>query len=113
QCPGQHPPPVHHWHNPDCCRNHHRLRVTMGQQPAIDHPAPLLDPTPAERAEMVAVAAYYLAERRGFAPGGAEADWLRAEAQIERMLAAARGAGIDAGTFRELGMRNALRLWAK
>jgi hypothetical protein len=86
----------------------------MGQQPAtsLEHPALSLHPTPAERAEMIAVAAYYLAERRGFAPGGAEADWLRAEAQIECMLAAARAAGVDADDFRALGMRNALRLWA-
>lgn len=86
----------------------------MGQQPAIspEQPAPSLDPTPAERAEMIAVAAYYLAERRCFAPGGAEADWLRAEAQIERMLTAARAAGVDTDALRALGMRNALRLWA-
>ncbi|WP_295540023.1 DUF2934 domain-containing protein [uncultured Thiohalocapsa sp.] len=85
----------------------------MGQQPATDTDAlPPLDPTPAERTEMIAVAAYYLAERRGFAPGGAEADWLHAEAQIERMLAGAHAAGVGAHALRALGLRNALRLWA-
>lgn len=85
----------------------------MGQQPATDTEAPPpLHPTPAERTEMIAVAAYYLAERRGFAPGGAETDWLRAEAQIECMLAGARAAGVGADAFRALGLRNALRLWA-
>lgn len=33
--------------------------------------------------ERVAVAAYFLAERRGFAPGGDLDDWLRAEVEIE------------------------------
>lgn len=39
--------------------------------------------TPAMHREMVAVAAYYRAERRGFAPGDPTADWLEAEAEIE------------------------------
>ncbi|WP_295882340.1 DUF2934 domain-containing protein [uncultured Thiohalocapsa sp.] len=86
----------------------------MGQHPAAraDNGAPPLDPTPAERAEMIAVAAYYLAERRRFAPGGAEADWLRAEAQIDRMLTQARAAGVGRAAFDRLGLRNALQLWA-
>lgn len=36
---------------------------------------------------MIAEAAYYCAERRGFAPGGELADWLAAEAQIRARLA--------------------------
>lgn len=36
---------------------------------------------------MIAVAAYYLAERRGFAPGGAEDDWRLAEQAIDAMIA--------------------------
>jgi hypothetical protein len=35
---------------------------------------------------MVAEAAYFHAERRGFAPGNEVEDWLRAEAEIERLL---------------------------
>jgi hypothetical protein len=37
---------------------------------------------------MIAEAAYYLAERRGFTPGGELQDWLDAEAQIETSLRA-------------------------
>ena len=32
----------------------------------------------------ISVAAYYRAERRGFAPGGEEHDWLEAEKDIDR-----------------------------
>jgi hypothetical protein len=35
---------------------------------------------------MVAEAAYYRAEKRGFAPGGDLQDWLEAEAQMETVL---------------------------
>ena len=35
---------------------------------------------------MIAVAAYYRAESRGFAPGRELEDWLAAEAEIERLL---------------------------
>ncbi|MFN3565146.1 MAG: DUF2934 domain-containing protein [Burkholderiaceae bacterium] len=39
-----------------------------------------------ERRAMIARAAYYRAERRGFAPGGELQDWLEAEAEIDRAL---------------------------
>ncbi|MBK6396063.1 MAG: DUF2934 domain-containing protein [Betaproteobacteria bacterium] len=39
-----------------------------------------------ERRQMVAEAAYYRAERRGFAPGSEVEDWLEAEAQIRVRL---------------------------
>ncbi len=38
------------------------------------------------REQMVAVAAYYNAERRGFAPENDLADWLQAEAEVESLL---------------------------
>ena len=38
------------------------------------------------RRRMIAEAAYYAAEKRGFAPGGDVDDWLCAEAEIERRL---------------------------
>ncbi|WP_082805910.1 DUF2934 domain-containing protein [Marichromatium gracile] len=44
----------------------------------------------ARRRQMIAEAAYYLAERRGFEPGGAERDWLAAERTIDALLAGAR-----------------------
>ena len=39
--------------------------------------------TQKERAQLIAEAAYYRAERRNFAPGCELADWLDAEAEIE------------------------------
>lgn len=41
--------------------------------------------TEAWRHERIATAAYYLAEKRGFAPGHDEEDWRVAEAQIDAM----------------------------
>ncbi len=68
-------------------------------------------PSPSEREQMVAVAAYFLAEQRGFAPGGEAADWRAAERQIDAMLAAMRDRGIGREAFQRTGIRNALRLW--
>ncbi len=47
---------------------------------------PLHQLNEAERQEMVATAAYYIAERRGFNSGDELADWLAAEEQIAEML---------------------------
>jgi hypothetical protein len=69
-------------------------------------------PSRAERDHMVAVAAYYLAERRGFSPGQEQEDWQRAEGQIDRMLATMAQRGIDRWQFERAGIRNALHLWA-
>ena len=41
----------------------------------------------ARRRAMIAEAAYYRAERRGFEPGHELEDWLQAEAEIARALA--------------------------
>ena len=41
---------------------------------------------PELRRVMVAEAAYYRAEKRGFAPGQETADWLAAEAEIAALL---------------------------
>jgi len=38
------------------------------------------------RREMIAIAAYYRAERRGFTPGDPLNDWVEAEAEIARMF---------------------------
>ena len=43
---------------------------------------------PAQRANYIEVAAFYIAERRGFAPGNPEQDYLEAAAEIDRMIAA-------------------------
>lgn len=51
----------------------------------------------AERRErMIREAAYYRAQRRGFAAGAAQSDWLEDEAEIDRLLAREQ-AGREAG----------------
>jgi hypothetical protein len=40
---------------------------------------------------MIAEAAYLRAERRGFASGGEEEDWLAAEAEVDALLQARHG----------------------
>jgi len=40
-----------------------------------------------QRAHYVSVAAFYIAERRGFTLGNPEQDWLQAEAEIDRLIA--------------------------
>lgn len=44
--------------------------------------------TPEQRLRDIAVAAYYIAERRGFAPGDPLEDWVQGEAEIDCLLAA-------------------------
>lgn len=43
-------------------------------------------PAEADWHRMISVAAYYRAEKRGFSPGGALDDWLRAEAEVKLVL---------------------------
>src|SRR3569832_1829467 len=45
----------------------------------------------AQRAEMIRTAAYFRAERRGFAEGHAEEDWIAAEQEIDERLAQESG----------------------
>jgi len=53
---------------------------------AVEPPTVSMD----TRRAMIAEAAYLRAERRGFAPGGEEEDWLAAEAEVDRLLSADR-----------------------
>ena len=46
-----------------------------------------------QRRHYVEMAAYYIAERRGFAPGNPLEDWVQAEAEIDRLLAEGRLGG--------------------
>lgn len=39
-----------------------------------------------ERHHLISQTAYYIAERRGFTPGDELEDWLKAEAEVDRML---------------------------
>jgi hypothetical protein len=43
-------------------------------------------PSPEDRRRMIADAAYFRAERRGFAAGGELDDWLAAEGEIDRLI---------------------------
>jgi hypothetical protein len=51
-----------------------------------------LPPDSSAYRELVAIAAYYRAERRGFAPGGEIEDWLDAEREVAARLNEARPA---------------------
>jgi hypothetical protein len=48
-------------------------------------------PSEAELRELIAQAAYYRAEKRGFRPGLEADDWLQAEAEVMARLQAMRG----------------------
>jgi hypothetical protein len=61
--------------------------TTRAAKPAPAHESIASDAvSPAERNRMVAEAAYYIAERRGFAECSPLEDWLAAESQIDAML---------------------------
>lgn len=47
-------------------------------------PAHFVDPE--QRAALIAEAAYFLAEKRGFEPGHDTEDWLRAESEVDARL---------------------------
>jgi hypothetical protein len=67
--------------------------------------------SPRERHEMIAVAAYFRAERRGFAPGGEFRDWWEATVAIDRMLERMSREGMTRREYQRVGLPNALRLW--
>lgn len=51
--------------------------------PAAPQPRSSKKPNAADREQMIAVRAYYLAEERGFAGGDCVADWLAAEEWVD------------------------------
>jgi len=56
---------------------------TTGRKAATPRVRPAVaSPSAAEREELVRMAAYFRAERRGFAPGYEWEDWLAAEAEV-------------------------------
>jgi len=55
----------------------------------------------AQRAEMIRTAAYFRAERRGFAEGHAEEDWIAAEREIDERLA--QESGLVQKSYQTLG----------
>lgn len=58
--------------------------------PKAANPAPTGVMTPAERMKLIAEAAYYLAEKRGFAGGNELSDWVAAEKQVDTLAAKRR-----------------------
>ena len=70
-----------------------------------------IEVSPEERHEMIAVAAYYLAEQRGFLPGHEENDWQQAVLAIDHMLASMYRHGVSREDYQQAGLKNALRLW--
>jgi len=48
---------------------------------------PVLAISPEQRCHYVEVAAFYIAERRGFAPGNPVDDWCAAEQEVDRLIA--------------------------
>ena len=80
---------------------HKKPRAILHVNPGkIQAPAasgnPAAPPTPRnaaeERAERIAVAAYFIAEKRNFRPGSEFNDWLAAEREIDAPPTAARNA---------------------
>jgi len=62
--------------------------ATSGARKAAAKPAASRRaPSPVEREEMVRMAAYFRAERRGFEPGSEWDDWLAAEAEVMALVA--------------------------
>lgn len=79
------------------------LHVAGGAKPAGD-PAPSTAPAqkpagaaPLDRTALVAVAAYYRAEKRNFSPGGELEDWVMAEREVDEALSASSRPSASAG----------------
>ncbi|HLG20330.1 MAG TPA: DUF2934 domain-containing protein [Bdellovibrionota bacterium] len=62
-----------------------RKTTTPGTRPRSSRQAGMSSVAPEERQRMIAEAAYFIAERRGFWGGDPNADWLEAESQIDRL----------------------------
>lgn len=56
------------------------------QPRASDRPLSSSDSDDCPREQMIAEAAYFRAQQRGFEPGSEMSDWLQAEADVEAML---------------------------
>ncbi len=62
-------------------------KLAVAPAPAAKPVAKAAKVDPAERLRMIAEAAYYIAEKRGFSHGNHDADWAEAERQIDKLLA--------------------------
>jgi hypothetical protein len=71
------------------------VRRAVGPKEAATPKAPVAPKVPAasaapvDRDEMIRVAAYFRAVRRGFAPGYEVADWLEAQAEVDELIGTA------------------------
>ncbi|BBP05289.1 hypothetical protein TPL01_14650 [Sulfuriferula plumbiphila] len=65
-----------------------KVAAPGANEPAAKRSVKLSNPAVSaeQRYRMIAEAAYYIAERRNFAPGDAAADWAQAEVQIVALL---------------------------
>lgn len=61
-------------------------KVAAVRRPKKASTTSIAKPTTAEREQMIAEAAYYRAEQRGFQGGDPVQDWIEAEAEVERAL---------------------------
>lgn len=69
-------------------------RAAVAKAPATPKAAsaskvPAASAAPVDRDEMIRVAAYFRALRRGFAPGYEVADWLEAQAEVDEIIGTA------------------------
>jgi len=62
-----------------------KVRAAKTQLKPSSAPAPVL--TSEQRHHYVSIAAFYIAERRGFTLGNPADDWLQAEAEVNRLIA--------------------------
>lgn len=62
-----------------------QAQSTKKRPPAVDN-SKQATPSPEERYRMIAVAAYYRAEKRGFIDGNPAQDWMDAEAEVEQLI---------------------------
>jgi len=60
-----------------------RGKIVAPAAPRDSAAPPAADEVTVDRAELIAVAAYFRAEKRNFTPGGEIDDWLAAEREID------------------------------
>jgi hypothetical protein len=78
---------------PPTTRKRAPRKTSSGAPAGITRVTPFVDPQ--QRAALIAEAAYFRAEKRGFTPGSEAADWLAAEAEVDaRLLASARAPAV-------------------
>ena len=61
----------------------------MASKDPLRFSQPPADPNP-DREQLIALAAYYIAQKHNFTPGSQVSDWLEAEAQVDKELAEKR-----------------------